>query len=178
MLGLYVEERGRGSSEEEALQCVAAGYGEDVTDVLETLIGVAQRSAAEAPSEEARATYQDHARRWEERLAAGTEPATPPAAPKAAAELLRLGRPSTPAAEPAGPGLGPPLPPPAEAPPGLKPPGVLTAAVPKLPNAATLFSNRGVFGDTGLVRFPGQPDRRFAAGAGEGRADPLPGQYE
>ena len=87
MLGLYVEERGRGSSEEEAMQCVAAGYGEDVTEVLETLIGVAQRSAAEAPSEEERATYQDHARRWEERLAAGTQPAPP--APAAACALCQ-----------------------------------------------------------------------------------------
>ena len=88
--------------------------------------------------------------------------------------------PTSPAGAAAAP-AGPPLASPLDAPPGLKPLGALAAGTPSqagpaptLVSPASLFSHRGAFGDTGLVKIPGQPDRRYAAGAGEPGAETLP----
>jgi len=184
MLSVYLEAAGHGSDDADAVQCVASGFDEEVSVVLSRLSRYATHLADNATEDSEKEAYQAHALRWKQRLTelqAAELAAAPAARSLAAAGLLRLeARSPAPRSEPgdgqtAAPPATAPLAPPAERPPGLgSPSGMRFTAVaaapgtlPSVTGAASLFANRGSYASTGLVSFPGLPDRQCAVGANE-----------
>eukprot|EP00959_Pyramimonas_sp_CCMP1952_P473170 9501273-Pyramimonas_sp.AAC.1 len=94
MLCVYLEARGNGSDEADSLQCVASGFDEEISNVVERLAQCAEHLANYTEAEDDKHAYCMRADRWRSQLAqlrstgawqAGAIPPRP-----AAAGLLQL----------------------------------------------------------------------------------------
>ena len=181
LLGLYLEARSAGQTDEEALAATAAGYGEDVEQVKAELCKAIEEAQETAQTPHEHERFGRYLKLWRAR-----RPPTPvgrrlfelPVTPDsvldgvrgAAAQTFREQRSKSPARAEAM--LPQQLVPGVSAPPrarpmvglGLQGPGATAITT---PNVADFFANRGPTGASHLVKPPGLPGREGVAGAGE-----------
>ena len=90
MLELYVDAKGRGASDAEAMQSVAAGFSEEASAVLDGLIRYASKVSRRPTEGRERVALQGHVQPWEGLREEASRPTAPEGPGLAVQGLLRL----------------------------------------------------------------------------------------